>query len=321
MSPPPCFRHRGLRPFTVVPMLVLALVIVLAVPASAARKKYREGTVVLRSGERVEDVLFWVRDRYKVVVIQGDHETRRVSFTEIAEIWYRNVESSERLLGDRYPDGSEPAHQRETWRPAPPPSPRSPASPWTLGIGGGVIGTLPFGDYYAGIVEGIGWDASAFFRISDELALRAQADHPGLRSGRSPRVHRLDPGLAFVSQDVTFSSWSVSVSIQRTFSAEGGPRTAVRYLYSGLGFTHHAARIDLVVREVATGAVLEAVAETDDANVTTTVGGGFVIPVTDEIGLDLGAYVDLAPFSSESDNGAIVPAILVGGRVGLLVLP
>jgi len=299
--------------------LVAILLTVLVVSTTEAATKYREGTIVLRSGERLEDVTFWVRDRYRVIEIGHGADVRRVSFTEVAEIRYRGDDATERLLGGRYPGDDDPARQQEAWA-----SKASDAyvaihlKPWTVGLRGGLIGTLPFGDYYDGIQEGIGWDAEALLAFTDQVALRARVGRPGLDFENAPRFTSVDPGVEIVSQDVSFSSWSFSASVQMTIRPDDARPSAMRYLHGGLGFTHHTARAELVVREVGTSTELFGDAEVDDANFITTVGGGIVFPVGDAVGIDVGVHVDYALFTDDEDTLALSPATLVDLRVGIL---
>lgn len=278
------------------------------------------GTVVLKSGERLDYTEYVVDYGFKVLKLTVQGEKRAVSFADIeAIVDLDGKDITNQVIGAKY---KSPAQQSfmssrsEEYR-------RLSSKPWNFGIHFGGTFTIPSGDYYLGINEGIGWRGDVILPLNDMLALRGTVSMAGARINPS---EFLGVGSAFtiLSSDLDIDVVRYFLSIQYFAPWRGGNIDKnYWFVYSGLGITSNSVSGESLLRENGTGDLWMLSGDFSESKFSLTFGLGTTPMISRTLGVELGASADVVFIGrSEPDYGVseVQAAGNIDFRVGLIYL-
>lgn len=297
-------------------VLALAFIIVSVLSAAAAADEY--GTIVLKSGDRYEDVLYKVNNYYKVVKVDYEGKEVNISFIDIESIHDRHGRDiTKKILGSRY------AAPGETWltegsqviR-------RSREKIWNAALRLGTNYSIPSGDYYDGIVAGFGFGGTVHLPITHQIAIQVLVSKSGMKVDEDFRIYLNDPNYSIVSQDYGISTvrYLAAVEYYQHIDRSKTERS-FWYIYSGLGAAVHKITTDAIIRYNPTGEQIHVDDSSNESKFIISLGFGFVKSVSRDIGIDFDVNMDIVHIGtvpSDTFGDDIVYAYIFDFKIGLM---
>jgi hypothetical protein len=192
------------------------------------------------------------------------------------------------------------------------------ARPWTFAFRGGGSYDIPFGDYYEGIVAGVGFEGDVLVAFTHEVGMRLSVSKVGMQwdEDEMRRMMRemLGPDVTILEESYELSALRFTVSgvTFRRLDALGKDRSMV-YGYGGIGLVQHDSTTELTVRDEYSGETASVSSDYDETKFVTTIGGGFVKGIGNTLGVDVSINLDQLWLESNTY------AWIVDFRAGLMV--
>lgn len=291
------------------------MVSILCSPLSAKET----GTITTSDGIVYENVTFKIDQMYKVVSFKLEGRKRNISFTRIKSIVDADGNDiTTEMLGNVYHS------QRETWEREDSKIIRQARKGfYDFNIQVGPLASASSGSYYEGFKSGIGFGGHLRVPLTYRLAFKLHVSKSGLDAdNRSLYLYSLDPNFSIVSQKFSVNAMRYTIDFEyyRQPQSKRGGRT-MYYIHTGLGAVNHKLKLDLRVRDNTNGQLLDFTEQDSETKFIQTFGGGLVLMISDNIGIDLGVNIDFVYAGLANDNNAftndLVYAYIFDIRLGL----
>lgn len=165
---------------------------------------------------------------------------------------------------------------------------------WTVALGGGGSFDIPFGDYYEGVLSGVGFGGDLMIAVTHDIGVRLSVSKLGIQWDEDVmQIVSLDPDVTILDQEFGLSAMRFTLSgvALRPLDPLRKDRSTL-YAYAGLGFIQHELTADLTVREESSGVTSRMTSDDTMTEFLTTLGGGFIKSVGTTVGIDLSLNVD-----------------------------
>ncbi|MEE8575676.1 MAG: hypothetical protein V3T31_00330, partial [candidate division Zixibacteria bacterium] len=210
--------------------VIFALLLVLT--ASIATAATIMGTIVLKSGDRIEDVEFKVDKLYKVLKFKQGNEKRNISFDKIESILDPEGEDiTAEVMGGIYESGNHGtvSQKSDSYKKATKPR-------WSVAVSPLVGYSLLAGNYYSGLDGSLGFGGAICITVTHKFGIRLGAGKVGMKSGDELFLVSLDPDISILSQDYSWSTWRYYAAVQlNSFTSREKEKFSMYYFYSGIG--------------------------------------------------------------------------------------
>lgn len=272
--------------------LLVLLLVVLAANVQA-------GTIILKSGEKYENVEYRIDKTYDVVKVDLVGTTRNFSFHQIDAILDSN--GNDKTLDAH---GTVGARLREIWNSEQDEDVKQArARLWDASISPGGRYNVPMGDFYGGIVSGIGFGADVAFTVTHIIAIRIMIHQTGMEVDDVYAGTRHLVNFIYVSQNPSISEWGYQIAGQYYgyFDREKNDRS-MYYIYGGLGALSHHFRSETTIRNSRPEWTQTSKAEDTQTNFTTSFGGGIIKMLSPQFGIDIGLHFDVVHLGSDPNT-------------------
>ncbi len=279
------------------------------------------GTIVLKSGERLDDVHYALNPARRELVIPEGAQPRAIPYDSIATVL--DTEGKDITSGLAEPpaeasSASDAPGSREGFPYARPPR------PWRAAfvLDGGF--DAPLGDYYEGTKGGFGFGGTLHFPVTDELALRGTVTRLGLGFDTGFGLVSLDPGLQIISQNYSIDALRTQVGLAYYQQIERrNVWSGFWYLHSSLGAIRHGLKGTATIRNISTGETLILSASDSDTKLAMTSGAGGTFRVSPRIGLNVSGDLDFVwtkVYRTDGTTSFAIKGYVAGIRAGVALL-
>jgi hypothetical protein len=171
------------------------------------------------------------------------------------------------------------------------------ARSWTVAFRGGGSYDIPFGDYYEGIISGVGFEADLLIAFTHGVGVRLSVSKVGMQWDedvmRRMMREMLGPDATILDEAYELSALRFTLSgvTFRHLDPLRKDRSMV-YGYGGIGFVKHDSTTDLTVRDEFTGETIDVSSDYEETKFVTTLGGGFIKSIGTTAGVDLSINLD-----------------------------
>lgn len=255
-------------------------------------------TVVTKSGERFENVSCTVNSIYKTVTIIYEETKRNFSFTQIEAIF---DEMGNNITPDLLEGHYTPTN--ETWK-----SERDEYIKtarqrlWKYGFRVGSNYSFLIGDYYEGFTSGVGFEGDFLIAVTHNIAIRATVSKSGMGWNDDYGMVSLDPDITILDQDYSVSGMRYLVGAQYYKRTDRKtPGKTIFYLNMGLGAIDHRLKAKLRLRDNTTAQIRDEEFHYSQTKFLTSFGGGIIFLMSNSIGLDMAASLDVVYVGTTDD--------------------
>lgn len=276
------------------------------------------GTIILKSGERYDNITYSVDKIYKVIkaTLEDSGEEKNFSFHVIDKILDEDgSDITSKVLGEnRVPKEKEPwlSENSEVFR-------RSRTKMWNaiLELGGNYSNLM--GHYYEGIKPGFGIGGAVHIALDPQLVL-------GFSYGRSwmegeDLFYDDDPEYEILQQEWTFGTGRYLMSVEYfDLIDKMENKLNMYFLGAGLGVIKHISTLKLTVREDSTGDIGSLDDTYKENKFILNFKGGIVREITKEVGINFSASFDIVVLGRENPydmNSKMMYSSIVDVRAGL----
>jgi hypothetical protein len=248
-----------------------------------------QGTIILKSGEKYENVGYRIDKTYNIVRVDLEGKTRNFSFHQIDTILDSDGND---ITSDIL--GTVGARTRETWHSENDEVVKQArARLWDASISLGGSFTFPLGDYYDGVSSGLGFGGDVAFTLTHNVALRFTVTRTGMDFDDTYRLISFDPGITILDQDMSLTAWRIQAAGQYYKYLDRDKDLSMYYVYTGLGVLSHKMSVEATFYDSyvdQTYSVEETATETKFA---TSFGAGLIMMLSPHWGIDGGAHFDV----------------------------
>jgi len=274
-------------------------------------------TITTTDGTVLENVGYRVDRTYKIFTAITETGDKNISFSDISSIVDADGNDiTTKLLGEVYQPRAEtwPTEESGVVR-------FSEKKLWILGFGAGLNYSLPSGNYYEGLKEGVGFGGVVKIPVTSKLAVRFDVSKAGIKADENYLTfYSYDPDIVIVGQDLGFTAMRYVVEMETFYRQDRvTPGKSIWYLHTGLGAIYHKATLKLDYTQAGQPGIMTISEETGETKFIQTLGGGLMQLVTEQVGLDLGVNMDLV-YAGSNGNGDLQYALIFDLRVGLVWL-
>lgn len=294
---------------------VISMLFILLFSGSIAVAK-DDGTVVLKSGTRYENITYSVDRFYKVVKFEYEGREKNVSFIDIEAIYdlEGNDVTDEKL-------GTRSGPRDETWLSEESDKVKTArAKDWNGMLRLGANYSIPSGDYYEGIKAGIGFEGSVHFAINRQVAVQALISRSGMKVDDNFRLYLIDPDYSLIDQHYSISTIRYLLGAEYYQPLKWNDERSFWYLFSGLGAAVHKIKSRATMRYNPTGELAYLNDTSNQSKFVISLGFGVVKAMSKKVGLSFDGSMDLVHVGSvESRNGReVVYAYIFDLKLGLI---
>lgn len=285
----------------------------LAFALSAYAGAQQHGTILLKSGERIENVKFEINKFYKVIAVVEGNTKRNISFTDVQTIYDRDgFDITVDVIGGYYKSSEEKWQSQES------PQYRSARTkPWAIAFRIGGNYSIPLGNYYEGIDPGIGYEGDLIIGLTRQLSLRATVSKSGMKLSNQFGFLSLDPNIIITRQEMNINAMRYLLSLQfQNYKYELSPGKGYIYSTSGLGFINH--NLSAEIWYTSYGDPYYDKLEDNEGKFIMNLGFGGGVVVTKNVALDLGLTFDMI-FLGSNQSGYATYAYILDLKLGAMV--
>jgi hypothetical protein len=255
---------------------------------SAGQAFSATGTIVTKTDERFENVVYTIDNIYKVLKFEVSGAKKNISFTDVKAVYDpQGKEITTEVLGGY----STPL--KEGWKSEDTKEYREGKKKlYDFGIRLAGNYTFPAGSYFEGLSAGIGFEGDIIIPVSREISIRATLSRTGIKNTGE-----------IVSSNVTFNGTRILASAQfNQPNNRNELNKGLWYAYSGIG--------------VFTSTASLGVHSASETKLLLEGGGGVVAFLSDGFGIDLGGSIGMIPVGSSPGYG-VQYAFLFDVKIGL----
>jgi len=276
----------------------------------------QSGSIILKTGESYDNVMFSVDNIYKIITIELDEWEKKVSFKDIAKITDQTgIDITSEILGDLYKPP-----QQETWLSENSNLVRlSRTKLWNgiVRLSGNY--SFPIGDYYDGIVSSFGFEGDLRLALNHQLDLRFIVSRAGMKVDDDFYIYSLDPNISILSQKWSFHVMRYLAAIELyKYLDKSKKDLSLFYMYTGLGAAVHTTRGELTLRNNTTNQTASADETTSESKFAMTFGIGVVKTLSKNIGLDLSVAIGSNDYQSDLYDSGVVYAYIFDLKLGVV---
>jgi len=285
------------------------------------------GTIITKSGDKYESTRFFVDRDYRIVTVFGDDFEKNISFTNIKAVYNSNGDDiTAEILGGYY------RYQKESWRSendsygmegslSEPKRGGFRTKPYNVAVRVGTNFSIPFSDYYEGIDPGIGFDGDLILAVSTEVDIRFMVSKSGMKISDeySEPFYSIDPNVVILNQDFSVFAMRYVLAIQyhqRLTRMTGG--RSYFYTYTGIGAINHKFDIDVEIWDNSSSIQYNMNTSSSETKVLINLGFGGVVLMSNRVGLDFGANLDMV--FAGGDYGNVQYGYIFDLKFGLMAL-
>ena len=301
------------------PALFVFMALLLAGIASAVAATHT-GTIVLKNGERYENVKYKSDRALKVIQFVYQDEHHAVSFLDVDNVLTRGGRD---VTSNALPGFAERRHPEETWQSEDSPEIKKARIPgWSARFHGYGSYSVLAGDYYEGLNGDIGFGTHIAVSITGNAAIRTIFGYSGIKTEEAVRFVSFDPQYRVVDQDVSFNALRFYLAAEYYKYLDWRERTSMFYVYFGLGTVRTHGSAEVTLREVSTGAEIVDKSSSTEGKFSLCWGFGLSKLVSSRVALEGGAHMDMIAFSASSGGygSRTVYSYIFVFRLGLTVV-
>lgn len=296
-------------------VFICSLLIVLFISSVAVAKDI--GTVILKNGEKYENVVYAVDRVYKVIKFEYEDKKKNVSFIDIEAILNPDGEDITAKILKRYYKPS-----RETWLSEESKIiKRARAKKWNTMFRLGGNYSIPSGDYYDGIEPGIGFGGNVHFAINHQIAIQILVSRSGMRVEDSFGIYFYDPNISILSQEYGITTIRYLFALEYyQYLDKTKTENSLWYFYSGLGAAAHTITMKATFQNDLTGERIYIDESDNQSKFIISMGFGIVKMVSKELAVSFDANMDLVhagTVESRTYGNDVVYAFIFDLKIGL----
>lgn len=285
------------------------------------RVPQRSGSIVLKSGERLDYVRYMLNPARRELTIHRGAQPRAVPYDSVGTLLDSEGKdvTTDLVEPPAWADSTSDAPRS----PEPSPSMRPPR-PWraALVLDGGL--DAPLGDYYDGAKGGPGFGGTVLLAVTHDLALRATVSRLGLGFDGGFGLVSLDPGIEILSQNYSMDAVRIQAGLAYWQTIERRNAWAGFWsVHSSIGAIRHGLQGSATFRNTGTGETFLGTASNPETKLAMTSGAAAIFMVGRRIGLEISGDIDFVwttVYRSDGSTGAAVKGYVLGIRGGLALV-
>lgn len=175
-----------------------------------------------------------------------------------------------------------------------------PEQPFDIAVSAGVHYSIPTGDYYRGIKSGIGYGLDVVAPLGENMAVRGSISKLGMQDD----LKSLLSGVIIIKDNLDLSVWRYVVFAQFYLWPDWrrGGRT-MYYLCGGIGGITHRFSGSMTIQDPGSGEIGVLYGTGDkESNLLLSYGAGFLVKLSGQIGIDVGASWDIVFVGSSPER-------------------
>lgn len=276
------------------------------------------GSIVLKSGERLDNVRYELNPARRELIIPGGAQPRAIPYDSVGTVLDTEGKDITTALSEPPPwerGAADAPGLRESLPSVGPPR------PWRAAfvLDGGF--DAPLGQYYEGTKGGLGFGGTLHFPVTHELALRGTVSRLGVGFDSGFGLVSLDPGFQTISQSYSIDALRIQMGLAYYQQIERrNAWSGFWSVHSSIGAIRHALKGTATIRNTGTGENRTVSASDTDTKLAMTSGAGATFMVSPRIGLNVSGDIDFVwtkVFRTDGSTGTAIKGYVLGLRGGL----